>query len=335
MSALSRRAFLQLGGKAVACLLPTPLAALTTFSAMSQQPAFDVIIIGGSYSGLAAAMALGRARRKVLVIDSGDPCNKQTPHSHNFLTQDGVPPGKIAAIARQQVEQYPSVQFLRDEAVSGHPTVSGFKIRVAAGAVFQAKKLVFATGITDIHPPINGLDACWGISVLHCPYCHGYEVSDRPTGILANGDEAFEFARLISSWTGDLTVYTNGPSTLTEPQVTALGRHHIRIKEQEIDRLDHTAGQLRAIVFRDGTTATLEALYTRAAFRQHCPIPEGLGCQLTEEGYIQVDPFGETSVQGIFASGDNTSRMRTVAHAVAAGTMAGIAVNKQLIVDTF
>ena len=143
---------------------------------MNYQPKYDVIIIGGSYSGLAAGMALGRALRNVLIIDSGNPCNKQTPHSHNFLTNDGKSPAEIAGVAKEQLRIYGTVRLINGLAMTGIKTETGFKIQVQSGETFSSKKLVFATGIKDIMHDIPGFAECWGISVLHCPYCHGYEV---------------------------------------------------------------------------------------------------------------------------------------------------------------
>lgn len=296
---------------------------------------FEVIIVGGSYSGLAAGMALGRALRRVLIIDSGNPCNRQTPHSHNFLTQDGNTPGHIAKIARQQVARYDTVKFCHDLATKGTKTENGFEIQIASGEKFSGKKIIFATGINDQMQNTPGFAECWGISVLHCPYCHGYEVRNEKTGILGNGEYGFEFSTLISNWTKDLTLYTNGKSTLTQDQTSKLEKHNINIVQKEIEELEHVDGYIQKIIFKDGTIAFAKALYTKVPFEQQCKIPELLGCQLTEEGYINIDPFQKTTVQGIFACGDNTSRLRTVANAVAMGTTAGIMANKELIFEEF
>jgi thioredoxin reductase len=296
---------------------------------------FDVVIIGGSYSGLAAAMALGRALKKVLIIDAGKPCNRQTPHSHNFLTNDGKAPAEIAALAIKQVGNYDTVKFFTGTVTEVVKTAKGFQINLATGEAFAAKKLIFATGIKDILPAIEGISECWGISVLHCPYCHGYEVRQEKTGILGNGELAFDFTRLISNWTNDLTLFTNGISTLTAEQREKLEKHEIKIIEAEIERLEHINGQLQNIILRDGAKFLLKALYVPAPFVQHCTIPASLGCQLNDEGYIQVDAFQETTVSGIFACGDNTTAMRTVANAVAMGTTAGMVLSKKMILEEF
>ncbi len=336
MKSLTRRNFIRNSSMAsVMFALPFQSIEFLTYHPMKDNKQFDVIIIGGSYSGLAAAMALGRALRKVLVIDSGKPCNRQTPHSHNFITQDGTPPGTIAAIARQQVEKYDTVQFLNGLVTSGEKTATGFKVQTENGETFTAGKLVFATGIKDIMPDIPGFAECWGISVLHCPYCHGYEVRNQLTGILGNGDYGFEFSALISNWTGDLTLYTNGASALTPEQKEKLKKHSIKTEEAEIKRLEHQNGHLQNIIFKNGKKAPVKALYARCAFVQHCTVPEGLGCALTEEGYIEVNPAQQTTVHGVFACGDNTSRIRTVANAVAMGTATGIMVNKELLEESF
>lgn len=315
--------------------LPFQSIEFSAYSSMKDNKQFDVIIIGGSYSGLAAGMALGRALRKVLIIDSGKPCNRQTPHSHNFITQDGTPPGEIAAIARQQVEKYDTVQFLSGLVTSGEKTETGFKVQTETGEIFTARKLVFATGIKDIMPEIPGFAECWGISVLHCPYCHGYEVKGQQTGILANGDYGFEFTTLISNWTKDLTLYTNGASTLTPEQKEKLDKHGIRTNEAEIASLEHRGGHLQKIIFKNGQKVPVKALYARCPFVPHCPVPEALGCELTPEGYIKVNPLQQTSMPGVFACGDITTRIRTVANAVATGTTTGIMVNKELLEESF
>ena len=296
---------------------------------------FDVIIVGGSYSGLSAGLALGRALRQVLIIDSGKPCNRHTPSSHNFLTQDGKTPKEIAALARKQVEIYDSVTLFNGLATNGTKTENGVEIQTLSGETFSAKKIIFASGIRDIMPDIEGYAECWGISVLHCPYCHGYEVRNERTGILGIGEYGFEFSNLISNWTKNLTLFTNGTSSLTAEQTEKVEINKIKIVEKEIERLEHINGYIQNIIFRDGTKSSMKALYARSPFEQNCTIPQTLGCEMTDQGYIKTDSFQKTTVHGIFASGDNTTRMRTIANSVAMGTTAGMTVNKEIIEAEF
>lgn len=301
---------------------------------MTGKKHFDVIIIGGSYAGLSAAMALGRSLRKVLIIDSGSPCNRQTPHSHNFLTQDGETPASIAAKAKEQVLQYKTINFFNGTAVSGKKIENGFVIDVASGESYSAKKLIFATGIKDLLPPIKGFSACWGITVIHCPYCHGYEFRNEKTGILANGERAFHLAVLVRNLTDMVTLITN-KAELTEEQVSRLQAKKVTIVEKEVVEMVHQNGHLQHLVFADGSTEPFTAVYAAVPFEQHSDIPVSLGCELTEQGFIKVDMFQKTSINGVFACGDNTNPMRSVAAAVAAGNLAGAMINRELAEEMF
>lgn len=295
---------------------------------------FDVIIVGGSYAGLSAAMALGRALRRVLLIDGGKPANRFTPHSHNFITQDGKPPGEIAALARQQVDRYPTVKRIDGFVVNAEKIDQGLVVHLASHEVYSAGKLVFATGITDLFPDIPGFEDCWGKTVLHCPYCHGYEVRNQKTAILGNSEYAVEFGPLISNWTKDLSVLTNGEPPLAGEQRAKLERLRIPIIDSKIQELRHRQGYLEGVVFADGSFLPFTALYARPAFRQHTEVPALLGCAITEEGYINIDTSHRTSVPGVYACGDNVTRLRTVANAVSMGTTTGMMVNKDLVLET-
>jgi thioredoxin reductase len=233
------------------------------------------------------------------------------------------------------VKLYNTLTFFDGLAANGAKTKNGFVIHTSSDEKFESKKLIFSTGIIDVIPNIDGYTECWGVSVLHCPYCHGYEVRNEKTGILGNGEYVFEFSKLISNWTKDLTLFTNGPLTLTAEQITKIEKHKIKIVEKEIEKLEHTNGYIRNIIFNDGTRSSMKALYARTPFTQHCNIPETLGCEMTNEGYIITDIFQRTSVHGIYASGDNATRMRTVANAVATGTAAGMTANKDIIEEAF
>ncbi|MBO9582887.1 MAG: NAD(P)/FAD-dependent oxidoreductase [Flavobacterium sp.] len=300
-----------------------------------EQKNFEVIIVGGSYSGLSAAMSLGRSLRQVLVIDSGLPCNRQTPHSHNFITQDGEKPAVISAKAKLQVDIYKTVQFYNGLAVKALKSENGFEITTESGEIFTARKVLFATGVRDLLPEIEGFAACWGISVLHCPYCHGYEVKNEKTAIIANGEMGYEYAKLISNWTKDLRLCTNGKSELTLEQTQTLKNHGVLILEEEIDSLAHSEGYVSDIIFKNGEKVHIKAIYTKPPFEQHCNLPQEIGCEINEQGYLKVDFMQKTTIPGIFGSGDATTQMRSVALAVSSGSFAGAVINKELIDENF
>ncbi|MEH0153505.1 NAD(P)/FAD-dependent oxidoreductase [Limibacter armeniacum] len=302
---------------------------------MKNQTHFEVIIIGGSYSGLSAAMTLGRALRSVLVVDGGKPCNRQTPYSHNFLTQDGETPQAIAEKAKEQVLKYDTVKFHQGFVTGCEKKEDRFEIVLQSGESFTSSKILLASGIKDELPDIEGFAACWGISIIHCPYCHGYEVRQKKTGILANGEIGFEKAKMITNWTSDLTLYTNGKSTLTKEQSDKLGEKNITVVEAEVDMISHDNGQLQQIVFKDGTTESLDALYAVIGFSQSSNIPEILGCKLTEQGHLEVDSWQKTTVEGVFACGDNITPMRSVSNAVYTGSFAGAVINKELTEESY
>lgn len=300
-----------------------------------EQKNFEVIIIGGSYSGLSAAMSLGRSLRHVLVIDSGLPCNRQTPHSHNFITQDGEKPAVISAKAKLQVAIYKTIQFYNGLAVKALKTKSGFEIKIESGEIFTSRKLLFATGVRDLIPEIKGFADCWGISVLHCPYCHGYEVKNEKTAIIASGEMGFEYAKLISNWTKDLRLCTNGKSELTSEQTQILKKKGISIFEEEIDSFEHNDGYVSNIIFRNKDKIEVKAIYARPPFEQHCPLPANLGCEINEQGLLKVDSMQKTNIVGVYASGDATTQMRSVAIGVSSGSFAGAVINKELIDEDF
>lgn len=302
---------------------------------MTDRNTYDVIIIGGSYAGLSAAMALGRSLKKVLIIDSQLPCNRQTPHSHNFITQDGRPPAEIAQIAKDQVLNYETVRFLNGLAHSGKKIDNGFIITTEAGEEFKAQKLIFSTGIKDLMPDIPGFADCWGITVIHCPYCHGYEFRGQNTGIMANGERAYHLASLVNNLSDKITILTNGKAAFTEAQLARLSRHRIDIIEKEIAEMQHDNGHLKNLVFKDGSRENFQAVYAAISFEQHSGIPLALGCELSETGHIKVDHFQKTTVEGVYACGDNASWMRSIANAVYSGNITGAIVNMELTKEYF
>ena len=296
---------------------------------------YEVIIIGGSYAGLSAAMALGRSLRTVLIIDRGLPCNKQTPHSHNFLTQDDKTPKEISTLAKQQVGKYGTVKFYEGLATSGTRTANAFEITTSTNDRFTAKKLILATGIKDIMPDIKGFTECWGISIIHCPYCHGYEYRNQKTGILANGAKAFHLASLVHNLTDNVTVLTTGKADFDSGQIEKLNKNNIKFIETQISEFENQNGHIQNVVFIDGTELSFDAVYAAIPFLQSSDIPISLGCELTEHGYLKVDNLQKTSVEGVYACGDNSNMMRSIANAVYSGNLTGAVVNGELADEGF
>lgn len=293
-----------------------------------KQNNFEVIVIGGSYAGLSAAMTLGRSLRKTLIIDSGKPCNRQTPYSHNFITQDGRKPADISGDALKQVLAYETVHKVDDLVIDAEGQDGAFTVRTEAGKTYRAQKLLFATGVKDIMPEISGFAKCWGITAIHCPYCHGYEVRGKNTGILVNDESADEFALLIKHWTPHVSVFTNGDARFDRDTLKEL---EVNIIEKPIAEIIHRNGRITSLKFQDGTNHELDALYHRPAFEQHCKLPEKLRCGFTESGHIKVNGFQQTSVSGVYATGDCTTFFRSVANAVAQGNIGAALLNHELI----
>lgn len=302
---------------------------------MADSIIYDVIIVGGSYAGLSAAMTLGRSLKNTLVIDSGKPCNAQTPHSHNFLTQDGNTPKGISTLAKNQVEKYETVRFQKDIAICGEKTPYGFEIKTESEKTFRSKKLIFATGVRDVMPNIKGFLECWGISVIHCPYCHGYEHRNQKTAILANGDTAIHMVPLVHNLTKNLTILTSGKAEFTDEHRAKFEQHNIPIVESKIGEINHQNGHVKNVIFQNHTKMDFETVYARPLFEQHSNIPTTLGCKLDEQGYIIVDDFQKTTVEGVFACGDNTTAFRSVANAVYKGNVAGAKVNMEITQEMF
>jgi thioredoxin reductase len=184
-------------------------------------------------------------------------------------------------------------------------------------------------------PDISGFAECWGISILHCPYCHGYEVSDQSTGILANGELAFEMAKMIAQWTNDLTIFTNGKPVFSEPELLKLKAHGIVIVEHEIKSIAQQNGQIQNVIFKDGGKHPISVLYAHPHTKQQCDFSTVFGCKMNDHGCIDTDIFQKTNIPGIYAAGDCASVGRAISVAVAAGTVAGMFINKELVEESF
>lgn len=293
---------------------------------------YEVIIVGGSYAGLSAAMALGRARCRVLVIDAGLPRNRFAPHAHNLLLHDGDAPADLAARARQQLAAYPTVQLLAAEATAVEKLLDGtFAVCTAQHGSARGETLALATGLRDELPPVPGFAECWGKSIVHCPYCHGYEVADQPTGLWFNGEQVGEVAQLLLNWTRNLTVFTNGPATFGAPVRAQLAAWRVPVVETPVAAVAQAGGQLQGLRLADGRLVAVPVLYARLPWRQASALPAQLGCVLTESNLLQIDAQNQTTVPGVYALGDNCSPLHQLVQAMAAGNAVGAGLSKLFI----
>lgn len=289
----------------------------------------DVIVIGGSYAGMAATLQLVRARRSVLVIDAGERRNRFASHSHGFLGQDGVPPGEIAANARRQLETYPTLTWLegRAEAVSGQ--VDEFTVTTSDGVSHQGRRILLATGVADQLPPIAGLAERWGKAVFHCPYCHGYELGQGRIGIIGAGPLSVHQAELLTDW-GDVTLLVNGAVELSQEARATLERRGVTIEEAPIDRIDGHAD----VAMTDGRLLPFAGLFTATRTVPSGSLVEAMGCALEETPLgmqVRTDAENKTSVPGVFACGDVARAPHSVSLAVGNGAMAGAQVHRSLL----
>ena len=294
---------------------------------------FDVIVVGGSYAGLSAAMQLARARRRVLVIDSGLPRNRFAKAGHGFFGQDGKPPYAILQEAVNQIRHYPTVEFVNNEALSARRTGDYFTVTLAAASDSQAARLILAIGLCDELPAIPGLQERWGITVLHCPYCHGYEVAERALGVLANNPLSAHQAALIPDW-GPTTCFTQGVFEPEGEQAVRLAHRGVQIERTPIVEMLGEAPELEAVRLSDGRIIPMGALFTAPKTHLASALAEQLGCALDQGPsgpYIRVDDWKQTTIPGVYAAGDAAGPMHNATFASSAGVLAGIGAHKSLV----
>lgn len=295
---------------------------------------YYVIVVGGSFAGLSAAMQLARARRPLLVIDAGRPRNRFAATSHGFLGQDGVPPADIMRQGLTQLARYPTLDFAHAEALTARVDADGFVLTLSDGAEVFARKLVLATGVTDTLP-LESMIPRWGVSVLHCPYCHGYEVRDRRLAVLATVPGAVHQALLLPDW-GPTTFFTQGQFEPSPEEAAQLAARGVAVERTPVVDLLGEGTAIRALRLADGREVPAEAIFTAPRTHVTSPLAEQLGCAF-EDGmtgaYIRVDPMQQTSVPGVFAAGDAATQMFNATMASAAGVMAGVAAHRALVQD--
>ena len=293
----------------------------------------DAIIIGGSFAGLSAAIYLARARRSVCVIDTHLPRNRFAAHSHGFFSHDGSQPGTMLASARAQVAAYPTVAFVDDAATAATRDNEGFTVTTARGELLRAARLVLAFGISDELPTLPGLAERWGHSVLHCPYCHGYEFSSRRLGVLYVSPASVHQAALIADW-GPTTLYLNGAPALDDEAMALLHARRVEIEPSPVKALHGPQLALAEIELANGHSRGVDALYLGPRTRLNSDVAQQLGCELTDGRFgsiIQTDGSRMTTVSGVYAAGDITRDAHNVTWASADGVTAGLAVHRSLI----
>lgn len=295
---------------------------------------WDCVIVGGGAAGLSAAVVLGRARRRTLVVDAGKQSNLPAHGIGGLLGNDGMSPSQFYERGRDELATYPSVKVCSDEVISAE---AGFTLKLASGATEHSRTMLLATGMDYELPDLHGIEQLWGRSVFHCPFCHGWEARDQPLAVLANGDKAMHSALLLRNWTHDVVIVSNGPSGLDAANAELLRAARIQVDEREIAALVVKDAELAAIEFADGSYLPRAGALVAAMMRQR----PGIGAQLgaaTVAGplaadAIVIDELHRTSVRGLFAAGDVTAKMPQVVAAIAAGSMAAMAVMRTLLAD--
>ena len=290
---------------------------------------YDVIVIGGSYAGMAAALILGRARRNVAVLDTGLRRNRFAEASHGLLGQDGMAPEAIAGNAKEQLLKYPTVAWIDGAAVSAEETGEFFSVRLESGDVLSAKLLILATGVRDELPDVPGRAERWGKSVFHCPYCHGYELDQGPLGVLACGEISMHHALLIPEW-GPTTLFLNGAFEPGEEQLNQLRERGVKIEREMVSEITGKAG----VKLEDGRTIELAGLFVASRTTPSSPLAEELGCEIAESPlglYVGTNDMKETSVNGVLACGDLARAAGNVTFAISAGALAGLSAHRSLV----
>lgn len=290
----------------------------------------DALIIGGGFAGLSAANVLGRARRDVLVVDAGAPRNRFSSHAHNAIGHDGRAGADILADARAQLAAYPSVAIKQGVVEAVEARLGAFEAVLADGARIEARRIVLATGVTDALPEVPGLAERWGKTVLHCPYCHGFEVAGGRIGVLASSAHAAQHAALIAQW-GEVNLFANGVALDDEARAFAASRG-VAIIEGKVAALEGVAPALEAIRLEDGARVNVSALFIPVSAKLS-PLTHQLGCDLEQSpagAFVRVDAM-KRAAPGVYAAGDAARGMHAIAFAAADGMMAGVALHKDLI----
>ena len=300
-----------------------------TLGAMSK---FDVVIVGGGAAGLAGALVLARARRRVVVVDGGTPRNAPAAHMHGYLSRDGQSPQEFLEVGRDEVERY-GVEFVHAHVTDISQLAGGcgseFWLATSDGATLTTRKVLVATGLSDVIPEIDGLRDRWGKDLLHCPYCHGYEVRDQALAVLGGSDESADHAVLLRQWSTDVVLLPH-EDELTERSARRLAARSVRVIPGRIRRLIVDGDRLRAVGLDDGSEVPVTAAFVRPRFIPNDLLLSALDCEREDTAWVRTDTSGRTSVPGVFAAGNVVNPRAQVLTAAGEGSAAAIAMNADL-----
>lgn len=308
----------------------------------AQRRRYDVVVVGGGAAGLSGALTLARARRSVLVIDAGEPRNAPASHVHNYLGRESTPPGELLAIGRGEVTRYGGeIAGGRVASAERLPEDGGFRVVLEDGSSVEARRLLVTTGLVDELPPVPGLAERWGREVLHCPYCHGREVADRPVGVLSVGPLAVHQALMWRQWSDDVTLFRHTGPEPTDEEYEQLAARGVAVVDGEVTGLEVTDDRLTGVRLAGGRVIPREAVVVQARFTARSAVLESLGLAAVPQEmggevigtYVPTDPVGATEVPGVWAAGNVTRLTEQVIGAAAAGLMAGAAINGDLIAE--
>ncbi|MBP2337601.1 thioredoxin reductase [Saccharothrix coeruleofusca] len=302
---------------------------------------YDVVVVGGGAAGLSGALTLSRARRSVLVVDSGEPRNAPAGHVHNYLGREGTPPGRLLAIGRDEVASYGG-EFTDGAVTSLTRVDDGFRVALADGREVVARRLLVATGLVDELPDVPGVAQRWGRDVLHCPYCHGYEVRDQAIGVLATvGPLAVHQALLFRQWSEDVVLFLNGVDAPDPERAEQLAARDVRVVAGEVAALEVEDDRITGVRLASGEVVPRRAVVVGPRFRARADLLAGLGLEPVEqlvEGHvvgthIPADPTGATKEPGVWVAGNVAGAQAQVITSAAAGLTAGAAINADLVAE--
>jgi thioredoxin reductase len=299
---------------------------------------WDCIVVGGGAAGLSAALVLGRARQRTLVIDAGSPSNLTAEGVGGLLGHDGRPPAELYAIGRRELAAYPTVELRAGTVEGGERVEGGFALELAGGAREVTRRVILATGMDYRPPELPGLAELWGRSVFHCPFCHGWEVRDRALAVLGGGAGGVHRALLLREWSDDIVLLGNGPAELSEGDRERLAAAGIEVDERPLAALVASAGTLAAIEFADGSLLAREGLLVPVTAAQRSALATQLGAEAGEPGpvvvdAVVVDPMFRTTSEGVSAAGDVSAQLPQMAGAISTGSLAAVGVVQGLVAE--